>query len=78
MESNIGDSTGKGAKGIGMRYSGGINKPKSYVKVTADNAGISYDIDGNEENTAYVTVQNETTINSKRYTNVIGLGGNAL
>ena len=78
MESDIGDSTGKGAKGIGMRYSGGTNKPKSYVKATADNAGISYDIDGNGQNTAYVTVQNEATINSKKYTNVVGLGGNAL
>ena len=78
MESDIGDSIGKGAKGIGMRYSGGTNKPKSYVKATADNAGISYDIDGNEQNTAYVTVQNEATIDSKKYTNVVGLGGNAL
>lgn len=78
MESDIGDSTGKGAKGIGMRYSGGTNNPKSYVKATADNAGISYDIDGNGQNTAYVTVQNEATINSKKYTNVVGLGGNAL
>lgn len=78
MESDIGDSTGKGAKGIGMRYSEGTNKPKSYVKATADNAGISYDIDGNGQNTAYVTVLKEATINSTRYTNVIGLGGNAL
>lgn len=78
MESDIGDSTEKGAKGIGMRYSGGTNKPKSYVKATADNAGISYDIDGNGQNTAYVTVQNEATIDSKKYTNVVGLGGNAL
>ena len=78
MESDIGDSTGKDAKGIGMRYSGGTNKPKSYVKATADNAGISYDIDGNEQNTAYVTVQKEATIDSKKYTNVVGLGGNAL
>lgn len=78
MESDIGGSTGKDAKGIGMRYSGGTNKPKSYVKATADNAGISYDIDGNEQNTAYVTVQKEATIDSKKYTNVVGLGGNAL
>ena len=78
MESDIGDSTGKGAKGIGMRYSGGTNNPKSYVKATADNAGISYDIDGNGQNTAYVTVQNEATIDSTKYTNVVGLGGNAL
>lgn len=78
MESDIGGSTGKDEKGIGMRYSGGTNKPKSYVKATAGNAGISYDIDGNEQNTAYVTVQKEATIDSKKYTNVVGLGGNAL
>ena len=78
MESDIGDSIGKGSKGIGMRYSGGTNKPKSYVKATADNAGISYDNNGDGQNTAYVTVQNEATIDSKQYTNVIGLGGNAL
>ena len=67
MESDIGDSNGKGAKGIGMRYSGGTNKPKSYVKATADNAGISYDNNGDGQNTAYVTVQNEATFDSKQY-----------